>query len=441
MPLLASCKGLYFPATPCDNIIDLVWSDDSTYHDGSGGGGVASTPNTILVFKVKSTAPQLFHVRPHYGGMLLTGPSGSTRRGDATRTSVLFGLRSNYNDEGGGGPSGGTSAATRQYAGGGGGNGGKDGKSGGRHPERFVVDYAVIKAEPLAYQQMADALADPSRTADVVKSIWGLVSSNAISRDSIAVTGNVALKAYLDNVFVSAAEAQKASSSLSTSTLSPSRRPTIVPSNARLVPLSLTAGRRGSAQRSSAGRSTGSGGGGSPGNGGDNGSGGGAAATDELRALRGEIQALRHEVHSPNNSDSGAFGATSSPHRQHSNTSSQQQLQPGQLSAAASGIRNRATSGANANNRNGGLADPDDILMKLQLDPDVARIAADGTSERKKGMKLYLLLAAMFAVYVMCMLVRRMSGPSGKSGAAAAVTGNSTKAAAAVPPAAANATK
>ena len=86
MSLAASCENLYFPAEQFDNVVALKWNTNDTPLE----------PNTSVIFKVKSTAPQLFHVVPRYGAILLADATGATVQNSSKATAITFGLREHH---------------------------------------------------------------------------------------------------------------------------------------------------------------------------------------------------------------------------------------------------------------------------------------------------------------------------------------------------------
>lgn len=398
MPLVASCDALYYPEQPLDNVIGLHWEADEGESERRSSVS-APEPSTSLVFKVKSTAPQLFHVRPHYGALLLADPAAMATAKHLQSTTLQFGLRSNYEaaaDGGGGGGGGGgglgtspgdaATVATRRtapYSG--------DSPSAARPQERFVIDYTVVSSEPLAYQQIAQALHDPAKLTEVVKSIWALISSGAVTRSHVGPRRGIGLNVYMSKVFLSEADAASEASASDAA-----GRPVIVPPNAKLIPCSLidrTSG-SGSGNGNSPSRATqrvlspstasSASAAVSPAKKGGGGGGGG----DAMRLLKEEVKALRQEARSPQ--DSSSRNVTPN-----NNSSSPLRTLP----EAASSAGKPSFEGQ-------GDAD-DDILMKVNLDPDAAGLSVDGKPRKKKGVKLYLLLAIMFAVYVLCLFMRR----------------------------------
>ncbi|CAD2222462.1 hypothetical protein AGDE_10784 [Angomonas deanei] len=330
MTLKASCDALYFPDTPRDNIIQLTWEKGSTPLESL----------SLLIYKAKCTAPHLFHVLPRYGAILLTTANGAALPGTGT---ISFGLREPQSTH-----AEGNSAVTATPS-----NSGTK-----KYQERFALEYLVIHSETAAHQQISQVGGDPTRTSEVVKSIWSMVTSRTIPSSHVGAKGGVNLKVYMQNVVLS--------------TESPRPGCIIVPDTAQLVSPSLQ-------DRLSGDRSPNSAAHYSPTASSHRGSVGGTSAAtieNELRALREEITTLKAET---------------TPSRSVADSNS-----PASVSESGTPLAMRSLV-------QGGFGGGDSRIM------DYPFPVASGTPKKKSGLKLSRLLLIMLVFYILCVLLFRTS--------------------------------
>lgn len=256
MSLEPSCSSLYFPTNvPRDNIIKLQWKDDDNASEWR-------KPYTMVIYKVKCTSPQLFHVLPRYGALLVADASGNPPQG-FKGGNIVFALKENYAQARDESPAQ-TTPSTPQSSG------------AGRYQHRFSVEYILIRNEPLVYQQVVQSLSDQVRLTDVVKNVWSLVSANAITASHVGKKAALSIKAYTENVVLSADDPSPTGNE---------QTKVVVPKEATLMQPSLH-----ERLTTAAPRNTESG-----------------KPTDELRALKEELHTLRTD----RGSLSGASGGRS----------------------------------------------------------------------------------------------------------------------------------
>lgn len=163
MSLVPSCDTLYFTPSPLDNLITLHWNQDSS----SDGGPNGTAPFSFVVFKVKSSLPEVFRVVPCFGGLLLSDDRGekpSGYRGGDVRISLL-------------------------------------------RPEilstkpsiRFGIEYYVIQEESFTYNKLAESLPQVHEQTGVAKMTWNLVASGALQREHVSRVKSIPIYVKLGN--------------------------------------------------------------------------------------------------------------------------------------------------------------------------------------------------------------------------------------------------
>ncbi|KAK7196392.1 hypothetical protein NESM_000576000 [Novymonas esmeraldas] len=393
MALSASCDALYFPAEPRDNVVTLCWTPQEA----------PLQPNTTVLYKVKCTAPQLFHVQPRYGGLVLADATGTATPAPSQTTTITFGLRggggggADGEDDGAAAPSAVSRHTTRGASATPGGGGG-----GPAYQERFAVEYVVVQSEPLALQQIHGSLGDAARLTEVVKNMWSLIASGAIPRAHLGAQATLHLKVYTINVVLHPSDPAPGGDGAKI----------VVPPEARLVPPGSAADRHGG------GGGRGDKGGQSPpaapppssrqpgSDGADRqGSTASSAASrrkpaDELRALRDEINTMRRESVAPGSSNGGGSAR---------NTASPVAMTPSNKTRSSEVLAAAAPSSAVVSA--GGKSSGDQVM----------RFAGAGADkQRAGGIKVYVVLAVMLALYVCLLWMRRGATHAGESGAVAA---------------------
>ena len=376
MSLAASCENLYFPAEQFDNVVALKWNTNDTPLE----------PNTSVIFKVKSTAPQLFHVVPRYGAILLADATGATVQNSSKATAITFGLREhhtgaegeggagNKNGAGGAAPSTPSRVSTARTS-----RAASAAPNGGpAYQERFAVEYVMIKSEPLAFQQIFNSLTDHSKLTEVVKNMWSLVASGAIPRAHLGVQASINMKVFMVNVVMKQSDPAPVGGDETTKI--------VVPPEARLVSTNgqgrvsvhnqSTATSRRVSEAASTANST-------P-------SSSRRKAVDELRALKEEINLMRR--------DSGAFPSSHASPSTANTPSSQRTADPRRLTDSLSPPHKSAASAAALP-----AVMDEDVIMKFDYGVGVN---ADG-KPKKKGLKVYLVLMIMFTLYVLLLSMRR----------------------------------
>lgn len=163
MPVEPSCDKLYFTANPLDNLISLQWKPPTSSDEGPDG----TSPFSFLVFKVKSSLPEVFRVVPCFGGLLLSDGQGekpSGYRGGDVRISLL---RSEI-------------LSTKPSI-------------------RFGIEYYVIQEESFTYNKLAASLPQTHEQTAVAKMTWNLVASNALQREHVSKVRSIPIHAHLGN--------------------------------------------------------------------------------------------------------------------------------------------------------------------------------------------------------------------------------------------------
>ncbi|KAG5487616.1 hypothetical protein LSCM4_08061 [Leishmania orientalis] len=384
MALTASCDALYFPREPRDNVLTLRWSAPDAQQQ----------PNTSVIFKVKCTAPHLFHALPRYGALLLADATGVAMSSSDQTAAITFSLRGRHSggdDDGGMSPSGvnrrATPATTRMS------RASSATPGGPAHQERFAIEYVTVKSEPLAFQQMLNSRADAARLAEVVKNMWSLVSSGAIPRAHLGAQAAINLKVYMENVVLKRSDPAPSGGD--------EAMKIVVPPEARLVaPAALERRGRQAHDATEYSRTR-------PGaapslrlsSGGDGEGGQGSTSSvsrrksaDEMRTLREEISTMRRESLTPPGAASGSVFNISSP-----STSTPSNQPPGREGTAAVKVSSAP--------RADGISDCDDLIMKLDLGGTDRRTVAPAAKE--EGLKVYIVLLLMFALYVSLLFIRR----------------------------------
>ncbi|ORC85041.1 uncharacterized protein TM35_000381160 [Trypanosoma theileri] len=306
-------------------------------------------PYSCVVYKVKCSAPQLFYVIPRYGALLVSDGSGKSLRPCAV--NITFGLRPTTGDA----PSEVTMSTlppqrrpSTSVA-----------LSAGSHQERFAIEYFLISGDRPTYERLAQVLAAESGLTEVVRDVWEHISSTAPR------TTPINLKVFMSGVTM---DNSKADSGM-----------IVVPPEAKLTRPSLHEHMMRRASGSSHTR--------------DNNAShsvprvsersksGGAS---ELRALKLGIDALRHEYTTP--------GATSARVPDMS----------GAVGMTSASSNNVITCNSNGN----GLYPPPgdtgaDMIMRIPEGNN------DFIKQKKDGLPLIYVLAAMFGTYVISMLFWR----------------------------------
>jgi hypothetical protein len=382
MSLVPSCENLYFPAEPRDNVLALRWSTNDAPLE----------PNTSVIFKVKCTAPQLFHVLPRYGAILLADATGALVQSSNKATEITFGLRENHagteeNNNGGGGvsPSAMNRASTARPSRA---SSAAPGGGGPTYQERFAIEYVVIKSEPLAFQQIFNTLADHGKLTEVVKSMWSLVASGAIPRAHLGVQASINMKVFMENVVLNKNDPAPNGGEEVAKIVVPAEARLVVPSahvqgshTSSRHQLSSATSRRPSETNPSATNST------PPSS--------RRKAVDELRALKEEINLMRrdsstlHSTSSPNATAAGAPNTQSAAEARQLMDS----LSPPQKTAAAAAAAPAAA-----------IVEGEEVIMTFDLGSDGASSAS---KKKTKGLKVYLVLAMMFILYTFLLIMRR----------------------------------
>ncbi|KPA80831.1 hypothetical protein ABB37_04258 [Leptomonas pyrrhocoris] len=384
MSLSLSCDGLYFPAEPYDNITTLKWNP----------GGTPLEPNTSVIFKVKCTAPQLFHVVPRYGAIPLADATGTSVQPASKATTITFGLREHHagaEEENGAAGGNGTavSAMNRGAASPQASRATSAAPGGPPYQERFAVEYVMIKSEPLAFQQIFNSLADHRKLTEVVKNMWSLVASSAIPSAHMGTQASINLKVFMENVVMNRNDPAPPGRDEATKI--------VVPIEARLVApnaherASRTDGHNPSSaashktsENASATAST------PPSS--------RRKAVDELRALKEEINLMRRDSSASQNGS--PQNAASTPTTQRSADARRV------LDSLSPPPRNSSSPAAAAAASPLPAVEGEDIVMKFDYGGDDSK-GGVGAKEKKRGLKVYLVLALMFALYTSLLVMRR----------------------------------
>lgn len=141
MPLTASCSALYFGKEPRDNLITFRYSADTP---------LPSSPLSFVIFKIKCSTPQSFHVSPPHGSILLADEDGKPPASQPNaEIKVSFSFVSSSNATAG---------------------------------HRFLVEYCRVAEEPSWFHSIREAAAEGSNSAmaSVVKSLWLAVASGTV---------------------------------------------------------------------------------------------------------------------------------------------------------------------------------------------------------------------------------------------------------------------
>lgn len=382
MALIASCNALYFPREPRDNILKVRWNAQDTPLE----------PNTSVIFKIKCTAPHLFHAMPRYGALLLADATGAVTPSSSQTTTITFSLRES---QGGGagdisptGVSRQTASTTTRTS-----RASSATPGGPAYQERFAIEYVMIKSEPLAFQQISSSVADAARLTEVVKNMWSLVASSAIPRAHLGVQAGINLKVYMENVVLQPSDPAPSGGDEATKIVVPPEACLVLPMaserRCRSVHDVTRPGRSRPALDPSPRLYSG-------GDGADH-LGGTSSVfrrkpTDELRALREEINTMRRESTTPHSAVGGSVRNSSSPSsntptskpRGHEGTAAMQPL-PAHRAAGTSSYEN--------------------LIMKFDLGGAASR--AGDPAAQKEGLKVYIVLLLMVALYVCLLFMRR----------------------------------
>ncbi|KAG5487062.1 hypothetical protein LSCM1_07732 [Leishmania martiniquensis] len=392
MVLTASCDALYFPSEPRDNVLTLQWSTQDAPQE----------PNTSVIFKVKCTAPQLFHALPRYGALLLADATGAAMSSSNQMATITFSRRENHSGgDGSGGAS--PSAVNRQAAP----TMTRPSRASSATPggplyqERFAIEYVVISSEPLAFQQILSARADTARLTEVVKNVWSLIASGAIPRAHLSTQAGINLKVYMENVVLQRSDPAPSGGDEATKI--------VVPPEARLVPVASERRGRQAHDATDSSRSRPVGAPSPQLSSGGYGAGGPGSVSpaprrkpaDELRVLREEINSMRRESVTSTGTASGSVLSSYSPPVSAPNN------QPrGREGTAA--VKAPSTPGA------AGANSCDDLIMKFDLG---GRGSGGGAcAANKEGLKVYVLLLLMLALYGGILFMRRSATRDIESG-------------------------
>ncbi|KAH8616901.1 hypothetical protein ERJ75_000416700 [Trypanosoma vivax] len=216
MTLVSSCSGLYFPTKPMDNVVTLSWK-----LDGNG----PHAPRGVVIFKVKSSDPNLFYVMPRYGALLATDASGNLHRLCTART--FFGLRppshKGNSSSSNGSPSAGLCATPLST-----GLPSALPTASRTHKERFAIDYRLLSADVSTYEHVEQALTSGSLVSESVRNLWEEASNGKFQ---ILSSASVHLKVFRERV---ESESFCANSRDSEHGIAPEQF--VVPSDASLVP-------------------------------------------------------------------------------------------------------------------------------------------------------------------------------------------------------------
>lgn len=155
MALTLSCDTLFFTKAGLDNIVTLQWS------------GVDSAPCSTAVFKVKCSSPQLFHVVPCYGAMLLVDERGDRPSG-YKGGSITIAMSSRKEEA--------ASPAT----------------------ERFSIEYYILKEEPFTYQRINSSLSNPQQQAQAAKAAWSLITSDTLLKSHVSPKSSLSIRVKIE---------------------------------------------------------------------------------------------------------------------------------------------------------------------------------------------------------------------------------------------------
>lgn len=383
MALIASCNALYFPREPRDNVLKMRWNAQDAPLE----------PNTSVIFKVKCTAPHLFHAQPRYGALLLADPTGAATPSSNQTATITFSLRGSHS--GGAGDvsptdvSRQTAPTTTRTS-----RASSATPGGPAYQERFAIEYVMIKSEPLAFQQILNSVADAARLTEVVKNMWSLVASGAIPRAHLGVQAGINLKVYMENVVLQHSDPAPSGGNEATKIVVP-------PEACLVVPMASERHGRSAQDVTYRARTQ-------PGlepsprlySGGDGANHLGSTSSvsrrkpaDELRALREEIDIMRRESATPRSTAGGSVLHNSSPS---SNTPNSKPR--GQEGAAAM----EPPSAYHA----AGDSSYEDLIMKFDLGDAASRPGAP-TAQKREGLKVYMVLLLMVTLYVCLLFMRR----------------------------------
>ncbi|KPI83016.1 hypothetical protein ABL78_7963 [Leptomonas seymouri] len=375
MSLTPSCANLYFPAEPRDNVVALRWDASDAPLE----------PNTSVIFKVKCTAPQRFHVTPRYGALLLADVMGATVQYSNKVAEIVFGLRENHvgaaEKQGGTAgngalPSAMSRASTSRMA--------SVTPGGPAYQERFSIEYVVIKSEPLAFQQILNSLTDYAKLAEVVKSMWSLVASGAIPRAHIGAQASINMKVFMENVVLNRNDPPPDGGDGAAKIVVPPEARLVVPTPPNRQSRTSSHNQSSAMSRRTSENATP---GGTP-------SSSRRKAVDELRALKEEIHLMRRDSSSSLN---GSPQNLTSPHT--ASTPSAQRTSDARQPVGALSPSQNATAVESPP-----AGEYEDVIMKF----DYGREYASGDGE-KQGLKVYVVLAIMFTLYVLLLILRRGS--------------------------------
>ncbi|AIN95496.1 hypothetical protein LPMP_050540 [Leishmania panamensis] len=386
MALTASCDALYFPSDPRDNVLTVRWSAQDA----------PLLPNTSVIFKIKCTAPHLFHAQPRYGALLLADTAGASMPSSNQMTTITFSLRGNHGDgDGGISPSGGSRQTASRAS--------SATPGGPAYQERFAIEYVLIKSEPLAFQQILSSLADAARMTEVVKNMWSLIASGAIPRTHLGVQGGINLKVYMENVVLQSSDPAPNGGDEATKVIVPPEARLVVPIESERHSGSVadaTNSRRTQATVSPSPRLY---------SGGDVAHHQGSTSlvarrkpSDELRALREEINTMRREPVTQSSAAGGTVRNSLSPSANTPNS----QARGNQGSAAVEAFSAPRVAGASSS---------DNLIMKFNLGGVVGRVDAPAAAQRG-GLKVYMVLTLMFALYISLLFMRRGATRAVESG-------------------------
>ncbi|KAH9588815.1 hypothetical protein LSM04_009700 [Trypanosoma melophagium] len=340
MVLVPSCSGIYFPDTPMDNILTLTWQCNE---------GEAPGPYSFIVYKVKSSAPQLFYVIPRYGALLVSDASGKSLHPSAV--DITFGLRPTTGDA----PSEITMSTLPPQRR----SSPSVALSGASHQERFAIEYFLLSGDRPAYERIANVLAADGGLTKVVRAVWEHIPSN------VPRCMPINLKVFMSGVTMDSSRANDGM--------------TVVPPEAKLTRPSLQEHmmHRASIFSQTRENSTASSVSRLPERSGSGGS-------SELRALKLGIDSLRHE-----------YAATGT-------TSARRPDMSGSVGMTSASTNNTNTYKSNTKGLNPTQGDSNaDIIMRIPEKNDILN------RQKKSGLPLIFVLAAMFSTYVIAILFWR----------------------------------
>lgn len=171
MSLVPSCDTLYFTRSPVENLITLHYQQQS----------VPLPPFSTAVFKVKCSSPQLFHVVPCYGAVLLSNREGAKPVG-YKGGNITFSLNQPHAARGEAGGVASSAAAAAATL----------------HSERFCIEYYVLREEEFTYKKIHSSLSNPSQQAQAAKAAWSLISSNTLPKSHVSDKGLISLSVKVE---------------------------------------------------------------------------------------------------------------------------------------------------------------------------------------------------------------------------------------------------